>query len=253
MFTFLAALQFLTTLPVPLKRVVEADDLAQGGRYFPLVGLVLGVLLVALYAVLILFLPAGLVALLLVLALLVLTGALHFDGFLDSCDGLFGYHTVERRLEIMRDSRVGTFGVAGGIALLALKYAGLSLVPPTLMPSALVLGPFLGRFALLCAVVLFPYGRESGLGLLYKRYTRPRELVLAAIFVVVLSYAFLRLPGLIVVGVVFGLTLLVGRWIMTKLPAGLTGDNYGAMAELTEMAVWLFIGVGANWITAFNL
>lgn len=252
MFTFLAALQFLTTLPVPLKRVVEADDLARGGRYFPLVGLVLGLILTLLYAGLILFLPASLVALLLVLALLGLTGALHFDGFLDSCDGLFGYHTTERRLEIMHDSRVGTFGVAGGFGLLALKYAGLALVPPGLMPPALLLAPFLGRWALLCAVVLFPYGRESGLGLLYKRYTHPAELVAATVFVAGLSYAFLRLPGLILVAIVFILTWLVGRLIMKKLPAGLTGDNYGAMAELTEMVVWLFIGAGAGWITALN-
>lgn len=252
MFTFLAALQFLTTLPVPLKRVVEADDLARGGRYFPLVGLLLGLLLNLLYVVLILFLPASLVALLLVLALLALTGALHFDGFLDSCDGLFGYHTTERRLEIMRDSRVGTFGVAGGFGLLALKYAGLSLVPPGLMPPALLLAPFLGRWALLCAVVLFPYGRESGLGLLYKRYTRPAQLVVASVFVAGLSYAFLRLPGLLLAGIVFGLAWLVGRWTMTKLPAGLTGDNYGAIAEITEMAVWLFVGAGAGWIAGFN-
>ncbi len=252
MFTFLAALQFLTTLPVPLKRVVGADDLARGGRYFPLVGLFLGLLLTLLYAVLVLFLPAGLVALLLVLALLALTGALHFDGFLDSCDGLFGYHPTDRRLEIMRDSRVGTFGVAGGIGLLALKYAGLSLIPPVLIPPALLLGPFLGRWALLCAVVLFPYGRESGLGLLYKRYTRPAELAVASLFVAALSYAFLRLPGLILVCSVFGLTWLIGRWIMTKLPAGLTGDNYGAITEVAEMAVWLFIGAGAGWIAGFN-
>src|SRR3954468_15825082 len=125
MFTFLAALKFLTTLPVPLRKPVEAEDLARGGRYFPLVGLLLGLILTLVYGLLILFLPSSLVTLLLVIALLVLTGALHFDGFLDSCDGLFGYHSTERRLEIMRDSRVGTFGVAGGICLLALKYAGL--------------------------------------------------------------------------------------------------------------------------------
>lgn len=252
MFTFLAALQFMTTLPVPLKRMVEADDLARGGRYFPLVGLVLGLLLTVLYALLMLFLPASLVALLLVLALLALTGALHFDGFLDSCDGLFGYHTTARRLEIMRDSRVGTFGVAGGFGLLALKFAGLSLVPPLLMPPALFLAPFLGRWALLGAVMLFPYGRESGLGLLYKRYTHRAEFMLASVFVAGLSYAFLRLPGLLLALAVFLLTWLVGRWIMTKLPAGLTGDNYGAITELTEMFVWLFIGAGAGWIAGLN-
>lgn len=252
MFTFLAALQFLTTLPIPLRKVVEADDLARGGRYFPLVGLLLGLILTVLYGLLILFLPSSLVALLLVIALLCLTGALHFDGFLDSCDGLFGYHTTERRLEIMKDSRVGTFGVAGGICLLALKYAGLALVPFGLMPAALIMAPLLGRWALLCAVIVFPYGRESGLGLLYKRYTHPPELVLASLFVLAIAYALLRLPGLVAAAFIFGLTWLVGRWIMTKLPAGLTGDSYGAIAEIMETATWLFIGAGAGWIAGFQ-
>lgn len=253
MFNFLAALQFMTTLPVPLRKPVEAEDLARGGRYFPLIGLVLGLILTLLYGLLIIFLPPSLVALLLVIALLGLTGALHFDGFLDCCDGLFGYHPIERRLEIMRDSRVGSFGVAGGIGLLALKYAGLSLVPPALMPTALILAPLLGRWSLLCAVISFPYGRESGLGLLYKRYTRLPELVVASVFVLVIAFAFLRLPGLLLAAFIFLLTWLVGRWMMSKLPAGLTGDCYGAIAELTEMAAWLFIGAGAAWILSLNL
>lgn len=252
MFTFLAALTFMTTLPVRLRKPVEADDLARGGRYFPLVGLLLGLILTLIYGLLIIFLPPSLVALLLVIALLALTGALHFDGFLDSCDGLFGYHTTERRLEIMRDSRVGSFGVAGGFCLLALKYAGLSLVPFGLMPPALLLGPLLGRWALLCAVIMFPYGRDSGLGLLYKRYTHPPELILASVFVAVLAYTLLRLPGLGLVAFIFALTWLVGRWIMSKLPVGLTGDSYGAIAEIAETATWLVIGAGAGWIASFQ-
>jgi adenosylcobinamide-GDP ribazoletransferase len=252
LFTFLAALQFMTTLPVSLRRPVDSEDLARAGRYFPLVGLFLGTILALLYSVLILFLPPNLVTLLLVISLLALTGALHFDGFLDSCDGLFGYHTTERRLEIMRDSRVGSFGVAGGICLLALKYTGLSLVTPGLMPAALILAPLVARWALLCAVVIFPYGRVSGLGLIYKRYTHPPELVLASIFVIIIVLAFLGWPGLGLVAFIFGLTMLVGRWIMGKLPAGLTGDSYGAIAEITETATWLFIGAGAGWITGFS-
>ncbi len=242
----------MTTLPVRLRKPVEADDLARGGRYFPLVGLLLGLILSLIYGLLILFLPPSLVALLLVIALLALTGALHFDGFLDSCDGLFGYHTTEKRLEIMRDSRVGSFGVAGGFCLLALKYAGLSLVPGSLMLPALLLAPLLGRWALLCGVLMFPYGRESGLGLLYKRYMHPPELLLAAVFVAVIAYALLGWPGLVLVAFIFVITWLVGRWIMSKLPAGLTGDSYGAIVEITETATWLFIGAGAGWLASFD-
>lgn len=248
MFSFLTAMQFLTVLPVPLWREVQSVDVARSVRYFPLVGVVLGVLLTGLYWLLAWWLPGSLVALLLVIALLGLTGALHFDGFLDSCDGLLGYRTVERRLEIMRDSRVGSFAVAGGWALLSLKYAGLSSVPPDLMPQALLLGPLLGRWALVSVVVIFPYGRESGLGTMYKQHNTGRELALATLGVIVIAGLILRGPGIGLVGLTFVVALLCGRWVMSKLPAGLTGDSYGAVAELTEMTTWLLVGAGANVI-----
>src|SRR3712207_3561507 len=147
-----------------------------------------------------------------------LTGALHFDGFLDSCDGLFGYRTVERRLEIMRDSRVGSFAVAGGWALLSLKWAGLSQIPGGLLIQSLLLAPLLGRFALVVAVVIFPYGRESGLGTVYKQYNTKWELLLASLGVLLLAGLILGWVGLGLVVLSFGVSLAVGRWIMTKLP-----------------------------------
>lgn len=250
-FSFLVATQFLTTLPVPLWRETRSEDVARSVRYFPVVGALLGGMLALLNWLLGLWLPGSLVALFLIIALLILTGALHFDGFLDSCDGLFGYRTPERRLEIMRDSRVGSFAVAGGWALLSLKYAGLSLVPADLMPQALLITPMLGRWALVAAVVIFPYGRESGLGKMYKQHNTGRELILASIVVLLLAGLILHGPGVVLAGIIFILTLLIGRWVMTKLPAGLTGDTYGAIAEVSEMATWLLVGAGAAVIKSF--
>ncbi len=248
MFSFLAAAQFLTVLPVPLWREVRSVDVARSLRYFPIIGALLGGLLAGLNWLLALWFPAPLVPLLLVIGLLMLTGALHFDGFLDSCDGLFGTRPVEQRLEIMRDSRVGSFAVAGGWALLSLKYVGLSQIPPDLLPSALLITPMLGRWALVVAVVIFPYGRESGLGKVYKEYNTGRELGLASIVVVVLTALTLHGPGLVLGGLVFGLAWLLGRSMMRRLPAGLTGDCYGAITEVSEMALWVIIATSASVI-----
>ncbi len=247
-FSFLAAVQFLTTLPVPLWREVHSIDVARSVRYFPTVGVCLGLLLTGLWWVLSLWLAPPLIALLLVISLLMLTGGLHFDGFLDSCDGLFGYRSVERRLEIMRDSRVGSFAVAGGWALLSLKYAGLSTVPPPLVPLALLLGPLLGRWGLVFAVVVFPYGRESGLGTVYKQHNTRRELALAGLGVLLLAGLIGHGPGLVLVLIISLVAWLIGRWIMLRLPAGLTGDSYGAITEMAEMLTWLLIGAGASVI-----
>lgn len=251
MFSFLAALQFLTTLPVPLWREVQSVDVARSVRYFPVVGVLLGIILLGLHWLLALWVSPPLVALLLVIALLMLTGALHFDGFLDSCDGLFGYRSVERRLEIMRDSRVGSFAVAGGWALLTLKFVALTQVPPALLPQALLIAPLLGRWALVGAVVIFPYGRESGLGTVYKQYNTGRELALAVLVVLLLAGLILRIAGIVLVILALGLTWLIGKWIMRKLPAGLTGDSYGAITELTELFTWLVIGAGAGVIQSW--
>ncbi len=251
MFSFLVAIQFLTTLPVPLWREVKGEDVARSVRYFPVVGVLLGLILTLLYWLLVWWLAPPVVNLLLVISLLMLTGGLHFDGFLDSCDGLFGFRTVEQRLEIMRDSRVGSFAVAGGWALLSLKFAGLSSIPGELMPSALVIGPLLGRWALVTAVVVFPYGRESGLGKIYKQFNTRRELGLALVGVSLLAALILRGSGLILVAGSFGVACLIGRWIMTKLPAGLTGDSYGATTEIVEMINWIVIGVAANVIKSW--
>src|SRR6476620_2419147 len=104
LYKFLAAVRFLTVLPVPAGSYETAEeDTARSLPYFPLVGALMGAVLALLNWLLAGWLPGPLGPLLLVIALLALTGALHFDGFLDSCDGLFGYRPPARRLEIMRD------------------------------------------------------------------------------------------------------------------------------------------------------
>ncbi len=249
--SFLVALQFLTTLPIPLWRAPDSEDVGRSVRYFPVGGVILGAILALLNWLLRFILPASLTDLLLIIALLMLTGALHFDGFLDSCDGLFGYRTPAQRLEIMRDSRVGSFAVAGGFALLSLKYVSLTNIPADLKTYALFLAPLLGRWALVCAVVLFPYGRESGLGTVYKRYTTRRELFLATIAVALTAFIILRWPALLLALLVFLLTILLGKYIMLKLPQGLTGDSYGAITELCETFTFLFIAAAPSVIQSF--
>ncbi len=249
--SFLVAIQFLTTLRVPIWREPTDQDVGMALRYFPVIGLLLGGLLVLLNWLFGFFLPANLTPLVLVISLLLVTGALHFDGFLDSCDGLMGYKTPDRRLEIMKDSRVGSYAVAGGWVLLSLKYVGLLDVPADLMVPALLLGPMLGRWALVTVVVVFPYGRPSGLGVPFKQHTGKLEYFLAAIVVLVLSAIILHLPGVVLAVVIFIIALAFGKYVLSKLPAGLTGDSYGATAELCETATWVIIGVAAGLIKQY--
>ncbi len=114
-----AALRFLTVLPAPGRRPLQAPALGRAVGYFPLVGVILGGLLAAANAAVTGVIPPDVRAVLMVGLGLALTGGLHFDGWLDTCDGLFGGHTPEERLRIMRDEHVGAFAVAGGGLLLA--------------------------------------------------------------------------------------------------------------------------------------
>ncbi|WP_218082880.1 adenosylcobinamide-GDP ribazoletransferase [Anthocerotibacter panamensis] len=236
-------MQFLTRLPVGGGPPVTPEALGRSVRYFPLVGLGLGGLLVLVRGVCVGLIPGPTLSLLLVMLLLGLTGMLHFDGFLDSCDGLFAPRTPEQRLEIMRDSRVGSFAVAGGWGLLTLKLIALQTIPLPLIAPALLVGPCLGRWALVVAVVCFPYGREGGLGTAYKQYTSARELVFITLVVLLVGGYILGWGGLLLVAFIFGLTLLMGYYTMAKLPQGLTGDSYGWVTEVCEAMCWLAISL----------
>ena len=101
-----AALQFLTVTPPLVRRAFSMPELGRAVGYFPLVGTLLGTLLAAFDWGLAFLFPAGVRAALDLALWVALTGALHLDGFLDACDGLFGGRTVESRLEIMRDEQV---------------------------------------------------------------------------------------------------------------------------------------------------
>ncbi len=234
----LAAFQFLTILPLPARRQPTLPDLGRAVGWFPLVGLGVGAVLAGVDWLLGFILPPGVSAVLLLALWLLASGAIHFDGFLDSFDGLFGGKTPDQRLEIMRDHRVGAFAVAGGGLLLLLKYSALAAMPHR--TAALILAPTLGRWAMALAIVLFPYARAQGLGRAMKDHARwPQALVATAIALA----AALAVGGwtgagaMLAAGIAF---LLAAGFIRTRIP-GLTGDSYGAINELVEAVVLLSV------------
>jgi adenosylcobinamide-GDP ribazoletransferase len=236
MIPLLTAFQFLTTFPAVIRRPFTAAELGRAVGFFPFVGLALGGILYGLDIGLRLIFPAQVVAVLIVAAWLLLTRALHIDGFMDTCDGLFGGFTPERRLEIMRDSRVGAFGVAGGALLLLAKYAAIASL---VNPSGLWLAPVLGRWGLSMAIFAFPYARERGLGRDMKDNARGPQVILATILSALAAWFFASWTGLLAFAL-SGLALWFGAGFILRRIPGLTGDSYGALCELVELLV-LFI------------
>lgn len=256
---FLAALRFLTTLPVPgaglagdaTSPASRTTDWARATAWYPAVGLVLGAILAGLDWGLGQVFPVGVAAALLLAAWITLTGALHLDGFTDCCDGLLAPVPRERRLEILRDVHAGAFGIVGVVLLLLIKYAALASLPGGIRLPALLLIPTVARWCMTGAVLLYPYARSGpGLGQKAKAGAGRPQLAVATA-TALLACALAALAGLgcaawaLFLLVAFS-SFLVAQWIQSKL-GGLTGDTYGAICEIAE-ATGLLVAVALAYL-----
>lgn len=182
------------------------------------------------------------------LALLaVLTGALHLDGLMDACDGLFALASRERRLQIMADSRVGSFGLVGAAVMLLLKYAAILALPAAGRPASFIAIGALSRWSMVYAAVQYPSARAEGLGHAYKAAAGRTELAIATgITVLVLTPSGAAGAGALLVA--WAVCAVCARYACGRI-GGLNGDVYGAISEAVEVAVaialpplWRFIG-----------
>ena len=232
---FWIALQFLTVLPTPLRREIDSDGFGQSLTYFPLVGLILGAILLGLHYGLTLILPPLVVNALIIIALVILTGAHHLDGLIDTCDGVIAGKSKEERLAIMSDSKVGAFGIVAAFLLLLLKYVSLSSAP--ILP-ALLLMPTLSRWTMVSAIFTFPYAKSSGMGLAFKQGANWQRLTISTIIALAAAVIILKLWGLALIAALWLIIFGIASYFRSRL-GGLTGDNYGAINELAEVLVLL--------------
>lgn len=241
----LHALTFLTAIPFWSSSRDGAANLSASLPYFPLVGLALGGVLAVLDWAMAWALPIPLRSAIILLVLALLTGGLHLDGLMDTCDGLFGGKTRERKLEIMRDSAVGSFGAAGAFLLLLVQWSALASLEAEARMAALILFPAAGRWAMTLVVTLFPYARAEGTGRAFHggipRYAIPLAAATTAVTSAVIAG---RLGGIALYAIVTVAALLLG-WGMARQLGGLTGDTYGATNQVVE-AVALVTIVGTE-------
>ena len=250
---FLVALQFLTTIPLPRRREISPEEAGRSMAYFPVVGIIIGLILAGLNWLLGLILPSAVVNVLLIVSLVVISGALHLDGFVDTCDGIAGHKTIEERWRVMHDSRVGAFGIIGVCCLLLVKYISLNSVPETSLMATLLLVPVVSRWAMVYAIFAYPYARPSGLGKVFKQGASWQSLVMATFIALVVAVVLARLAGLVIMLGIWVIVIAMTAYLKRKF-SGLTGDNYGAINEVTEVCVlilvcllahnqWLWVGL----------
>jgi adenosylcobinamide-GDP ribazoletransferase len=236
----LAALTFLTLVRVPLPRATTARDHGAAVAWYPAVGSLLGGALALIDGGLRhTALSPPVIAVLLVATLALLTGFLHLDGVIDTCDAVFVQRTRAERLVIARDPRAGAFGVIGVVLLVGLKVA--LLAGPLTAPraSVLICFPALARFAMTAAVVLLPtVAGRGGLGGAVKEHIRPWTLPVAAVVALVPACALLHWNALaLIAGALIGGT--PAAILALRRLGGTTGDVYGAVCECAEVGALL--------------
>jgi adenosylcobinamide-GDP ribazoletransferase len=234
----LAALQFLTLLPI--KRSFTTRELGRSTANFPVVGLLMGLFLAGLSLLLDRILPGSVVNIIMVAGLALCSGALHLDGLADTLDGIAGHRTPERRLEIMRDSRIGGFGAIGIAIFLIIEYVLLNSLGGTPRLFALILAPTLSRWGMVNAIFVYPYARLAGLGKAYKDAVRWPQFLAATSVAFVASILLFRTGGLIIIAAVWIIINLLAMFFKSRLN-GLTGDTYGAINEVGTISVFFMV------------
>lgn len=240
---FFAALAFFTRIPVPAGIPWSPDRLNHAARYFPLIGWLVGGVAAAVLWLAALRLPAAVAVLLSMAATIRLTGAFHEDGWADACDGLGGGWDKAQVLEIMKDSRLGSYGAIGLTLMLLAKAACLAALASagtaTAMLALLAAHP-LSRLASTALIHRLDYVRED---LLAKAKPLARQLAGHELAIATLGgLAPLALlppgPALAALAAVTGVTLWFGRLLRRRL-GGYTGDCLGAAQQLAELACYL--------------
>jgi len=237
---FFTALMYFTRIPCPKWVDHSAEYLNKSSKYFPLIGLIIGSISALTYYLCQLIFPSDIALLLCMIASIITTGAFHEDGFADVCDGFGGGWTKEKILLIMKDSRLGTFGVIGLGLILLLKWSSLKYFPLNTVLIALISGHAISRLNAVSLIFTDQYVRDDDTSKSKPLATKMSmsELICAAMFGLAPLALFANVYVLLTL-----LPLLFIRWYFSgyfkKWIGGYTGDCLGALQQVSEVVFYL--------------
>lgn len=240
----ITALEFLTRIKFSSAREWSPEGFSRSVLWFPLIGLLAGAILAGVnYLLVQLATPVFLRSILLLLGEFLILGVLMYDGFMDTCDGVFSARDRARMLEIMKDSHVGANGVLGAVLLLLTKFALYASLPAEILTLALVMAFLFTRSMMVFFIICYPYARNSGIGKMFKDYAKGWYWLPGLVLTCLVAFYF-GIFYLLAVGVGFVLLNGVAQFLKNQL-GGLTGDTYGFLTEVGEAVFMLAVfGVG---------
>lgn len=251
--SFLIGLQFLTRIFVVKQSVWTEESFGQSVKYFPAVGAILGIICAGVVgAINLLHLPlfTGAIGF---ASLIILTGGIHCDGLMDSADGLFSGREREKILDIMKDSRAGSFGVVAMILIAVIETSTLielALLSTWFLCAAIYSAPIIARLMMVVTIGAFPYARPTGMGKAFAKFTTRRTIIFAAgeTLLLLLPLGFISKIFFLCTAAATLVALIV-TWkfatFSTEKIGGVTGDIYGAVTTLAELFVLItFLMIG---------
>ena len=242
---FRLALSFLSIIPVGKMGNIPESNWASSVVFYPICGYIIGIAVLLPAFLLSLFFKVDpiLLAAITVSLLAIITGALHLDGFADLCDGFFcPVDSKERRIEIMHDSHIGSFGVVGLILLLLIKFASLFVLFKHGNFISILAVIILARFFIVLLAAISKYPSDKGIGKFVIGKIPERTIILSFIFIIPCLFSL----QMMTVALVLLLIVILLKTLSNKLIGGVTGDVLGTCCEICET-------VGLLMIALFNL
>jgi adenosylcobinamide-GDP ribazoletransferase len=239
----LIAIDFLTVLPV-MKRAVQKDEFLWAIPFFPVAGLVIGLILYISFLITKNIFPPFLSDALVLFLWVFTTGALHIDGVQDFLDGFYAGETRERILEVMKDPHAGAIGTAGVVIVLLLKFACIHSLPPEIKAGSLLLVPAISRAMIIIPAYFLPYAREEGVGRDFVEGVEVWHLIIACILSVIFVLPFGK-DALLLIFTNALILLLFTLYLKRKLN-GITGDCLGFLCETLEVSSLIVLCSGAG-------
>jgi cobalamin 5'-phosphate synthase/cobalamin synthase len=262
--SFLWVINFLTVIPTGKRWCVIQPKVGYAVFWFPIIGLLIGFMLTFVYIPATRFFPHLVADAIILIIYIVITGGFHLDGFADTCDGIFGGNTKKKRLDIMRDSQIGSYGALCLICTVGLKYVCLISIDPKALAGLSFISDYktindlnpvylyacekgkvllfmcsLGRWSQVLGAGLSNYARdEGGTGKIIIENVKMRHALYSSFIPGILIFLFCGIKGILIFSTVFFVVIFFVSYMKKKL-GGMTGDTLGALNEISELTVLL--------------
>lgn len=242
---FIILIQFMTRIPIPLKISYSEKKLGKSIKFFPLVGLIIGLVLYFTNFLITVYLKnifynKTIIAIFLIILEILIVGIIHIDGLADTFDGLFSYAKKEKMLEIMKDSRIGTNGAVVLILYFIAKTVLISEIITT-NPKYLIIFPIIARLSTPVNAGLSNYARKSGMSNAIISENGIFEAIFSLALSIILVFYIIDIKGIVAISIAFIFIIIFMLNVRKKID-GITGDIMGACLELTSILV-LFLGI----------